>query len=314
MKRTLLFLFACAMGVVYAHAQIPDWILDIARGDTSKVKPVVQETESGKGVNKSVFCDAIIPALTIIRQQYRLERNGDFFGRQNKPYFAETYSLGVKISGGTLMHRCVIFPWENDADYQRINGSGKYNPTYFFSMQRSIVGNEWKTVELELGTQYVTALSSDSLLYKHTDATADFGLPIDETAGMKQGYMIWAYSTSNLKDSAMQVKFHQSELKIEAKTDGKTVSVKPANINNVLGGVFIVPQIERAGYIKLLLVGVAAKDSNGEWTLSLMTSKSGKLGKVDEPEKDDKSRRKKKGTDSQTTTVNNDDSELTPIK
>lgn len=305
MKKIIVFSLMLIVGAGQIYAQLPKWALDLGKRSVqadSTIVPLV------------TYLDAVQPALSIIRQQYRLERNGDFFGRQNKPYFAETYSLGIKISGGTILHRSVVFPWENDADYQRINGSGKYKPAYFRSMQRSVMGGEWKAVELELGTQYVAPFSSDSLLYRHTDATADFGLPIDETAGSKQGYMIWAYSTSNLQDSAMQVKFQQSELKIEAKTDGNTISVKPGNISNVLGGIFIVPQVERAGYIKLLLVGVAARNSHGEWSLNLMTTKSGELTKIDESGKSDKSRKKKKRTTVETTTVDNDDPELTPIK
>lgn len=305
MKKIIVFSLMLIVGAGQIYAQLPKWALDLGKRSEqadSTIVPLV------------TYLDAVQPALSIIRQQYRLERNGDFFGRQNKPYFAETYSLGIKISGGTILHRSVVFPWENDADYQRINGSGKYKPAYFRSMQRSVMGGEWKAVELELGTQYVAPFSSDSLLYRHTDATADFGLPIDETAGSKQGYMIWAYSTSNLQDSAMQVKFQQSELKIEAKTDGNTISVKPGNISNVLGGIFIVPQVERAGYIKLLLVGVAARNSHGEWSLNLMTTKSGELTKIDESGKSDKSRKKKKRTTVETTTVDNDDPELTPIK
>lgn len=302
------------MGTIYAHAQIPDWILDLANGDTAKVQPTLEDNRIRQSINGSVFCDAVQPALSIIRQQYRLERNGDFFGRQNKPYFAETYSLGVKISGGTILHRSVVFPWENDADYQRINGSGKYKPTYFKSMQHSVMGGEWKLVELELGTQYVAPFTSDSVLYKHTDATADFGLPADESPGLKQGYMIWAYSNTNLKDSAMQVKFQQSELKIEAKTDGKAISVKPDNLSNVLGGIFIVPQVERAGYIKLLLVGVAARNSHGGWSLNSMTKRSDELTEIDESGKSGKSRKKKKRATLETTTDDNDNPELTPIK
>lgn len=293
------------MGVGHINAQLPKWALDLGKRSKqadSIIVPLV------------TYLDAVQPALSIIRQQYRLERNGDFFGRQNKPFFAETYSLGIKISGGTILYRSVVLPWENDADYQRINGSGKYKPSYFTSMQRSVIESEWKAVELELGTHYVAPFTSDSLLYKHTDATADFGLPIDETAGLKQGYMIWAYSTSNLKDSAMQVKFQQSELKIEAKNDGMAISVKPDNISNVLGGIFIVPKVERAGYINLLLVGVAARNSHGEWSIKLMTTKSGELTKIDGSGKDDKSRKKKKRTTLETTTVDNDDPELTPIK
>lgn len=306
MKKIIVFSLMLIVGAGQIYAQLPKWALDLGKRSEqadSTIVPLV------------TYLDAVQPALSIIRQQYRLERNGDFFGRQNKPYFAETYSLGIKISGGTILHRSVVFPWENDADYQRINGSGKYKPAYFWSMQRSVMESEWKTVELELGTQYVTPFTSDSSLYRHTDATADFGLPIDETVGSKQGYMIWAYSISNLQDSAMQVKFQQSELKIEAKTDGKAISVKPDNISNVLGGIFIVPQVERAGYIKLLLVGVAARNSHGEWSLYLMTTKSGELTKIDESGKGDKTRKKKKRDDSEKITVENtDDSELTPIK
>ena len=305
MKQIIVISLMLIVGAGQIHAQLPKWALDLGKRSEqadSTIVPLV------------TYLDAVQPALSIIRQQYRLERNGDFFGRQNKPYFAETYSLGIKISGGTILHRSVVFPWENDADYQRINGSGKYKPTYFRSMQRPVIEGEWKAVELELGTQYIAPFTSDSSLYRHTDATADFGLPIDETAGLKQGYMIWAYSTTNMKDSAMQVKFQQSELKIEAKTDGKTISVKPDNISNVLGGLFIVPQVERAGYIKLLLVGVAARNSHGEWSLNLMTTKSDELTKIDESGKKDKSPKKKKRTTLETPTVDIDDSELTLIK
>lgn len=305
MKRLILFSLMLIIGVGHVNAQLPKWALDLGKRSKqadSTIVPLV------------TYLDAVRPALSIIRQQYRLERNGDFFGRQNKPYFSETYSLGIKISGGTILHRSVVIPWEKDADYQRINGSGKYKPAYFRSMQRSVIGGEWNSVELELETQYVSPMTSDSLLYKHTDATADFGLPIDETDGSKLGYMIWAYSTTNLQDSTMQVEFQQKELKIEAKTDDSVISVIPENISNVLGGIYIVPQVERAGYIKLLLVGVAARDSQGGWSLKLMTAKSGELTKIDSGKKD-RSKKRGKRTDSNIIASDNiDDSELTPIK
>ena len=305
MKKIIVFSLMLMVGAGHIYAQLPKWALDLGKRSEhvdSTIVPLI------------TYLDAVQPALSIVRQQYRLERNGDFFGRQNKPFFAETYSLGIKISGGTILHRSVVFPWENDTDYQRINGSGKYNPTYFRSMQRSVMGGEWKAVELELGTQYIAPFTSDSLLYKHTDATADFGLPIDETAGLKQGYMIWAYSNTNLKDSAMQVKFQQSELKIETKTDGKAISVKPDNLSNVLGGIFIVPQVERAGYIKLLLVGVAARNPQGGWLLKIFTTKSDEVTKIDS-DKGNKSQKRKKRSDSEKKAVDNtDDPELTPIK
>ena len=141
------------VGAGQIYAQLPKWALDLGKRSVqadSTIVPLV------------TYLDAVQPALSIIRQQYRLERNGDFFGRQNKPYFAETYSLGIKISGGTILHRSVVFPWENDADYQRINGSGKYKPTYFKACNVPLWKVNGKAVELELGTQYFAPFSSDS--------------------------------------------------------------------------------------------------------------------------------------------------------
>ena len=112
----------------------------------------------------------------------------------------------------------------------------------------------------------------------------------------------------------MQVKFQQTELKIEAKTDGKAISINPENISNVLGGIFIVPQVERAGYIKLLLVGVTARNSHGGWSLKLMTSKSGELTKIDSGKGDKSQKRKKRSDSEKLTQENTDDPELTPIK
>ena len=294
------------MGIGQIHAQLPDWAFDIVERN-KKADTVVAPSVS--------YLDAVQPALYIVRQQYRLERNGDFFGRQNKPYFAETYSLGIKIAGGTILQRKVMFPWENNADYQRVNNGGKYNPVHFKTLQRSINGGDWKAVELEFGTQYIAPFTSDSLLYRHTDATADFGLPIDETTGIKQGYMIWVYSTSNLQDSAMQIKFQQAELKIEAKGSGNSVNVKPDGISNVLGGIFIVPQVERPGYIKLLLSGIAAPKSENEWALKLMTSETSELTVVDKAGESKKQKKKKERSGMDSAPINSpEDIELTPIK
>lgn len=298
----MMLLFAAGQ----ANAQLPKWALDLAKrneqADTNTVVPLV------------TYLDAVQPALSIVRQQYRLERNGDSFGRNKKPYYGETYSLGIKISGGTILQRCVVFPWENDADYLRVNSSGKYEPAYFRSLQRSVRGGDWTAIELELGTQYIAPFTVDSLLYRHTDVTADFGLPVDDTVGSKQGYMIWAYSMTNTQDSAMQVKFQQNEMQIEVKADGKPVNVETA-LKNVLGGIFVVPQVERAGYIKLLLAGVAAKNKHDYWELKTMISKNDGLTKNDEPTKNEKTRKKKRHSNMvMESNGESDDSEPTPIK
>lgn len=270
---------------------------------------------SRAGNADSLVLKAVSPALGIIRQQYRLERNSDFYGKNNRPYYGETYTLSIKVPGSTILQHGVISPWNNDEDYQRVNKDGKYRPVYFKSMQRKLEDKGWQSVELELGTQYVSILSPDSLLYRHSDAMSDFGLPVDETEGLKHGYLIWAYSTTNLQDSTMQVKLQSSNHQVNVKSDSASIKVKPENTENLLGGIFVVPTIERAGYIKLYLVGVATQKTNNEWILNLLIKKAGEVTKIEKPEKAEKQKKKGKKKEPEVASKETiDESEPTPIK
>jgi hypothetical protein len=270
---------------------------------------------SRAGNSDSMIIKAVSPALSLIRQQYRLERNGEYFGKNKKAYFGETYSLGIKISGGTIMYRDVMFPWEKDEDYKRVNDSEKYKPVRFESMQHKVSEKEWKRVNLELGSQYTTPFTADSLLYRHTDATSDFGLSIDENIGTRRGYMIWVYSTTNQQDSTMQVNFQSSALTIDITPDSTSIALKPEKTEKLFGGLFVVPIVERPGYIKILLAGVAAMASNNEWTLKPVVS-SNNVTKIDEVKKIDKSKKKKKEKNDKESDSGKsvEGIELTPVK
>lgn len=73
---------------------------------TFKLKDLISQQEGVAATSgPSAELQAILPELSIIRQQYRLERNGEFFGKNNKPYYGESYSLAIKVSGGTMLDR-----------------------------------------------------------------------------------------------------------------------------------------------------------------------------------------------------------------
>ncbi len=267
-----------------------------------------------EGHNNSIISEAVAPALTIIRQQYRLERGGEYYGKNKRPFYGETYTLGVKVSGGTIMQRGVVIPWENDADFHRVKQGGKYKPAIYWSLQKSLSDSIWNTVELELGSQYVSPIDKDSLLFRHADAMSDFGLPIDETSGQKKGYMVWAYVNSNVNDSTMQVNLRQVSHNIENTEDSSYYSVSPKDADKVIGGIFVIPAIERAGYIKLQMAGIATKNKEGNWTLCLLAKKSNSNVKTEELEKKDKRQRKKKDEPKSKQEEAIDEFEPTPIK
>lgn len=296
MKRIILVLFS-SFSVLCSNSQTTDQI--IALFDRHPV-PDNKRIETG-----NLLTEAVKTALSIVRQQYRVERDGEFYGRKGKLYYGETYTLGVKISNSTILQRDAILPWENDDDYKRLNAGRNYSAEHLPSFQRQLSETEWKSVEFDF-KNLTRVKTNDSLLYESLDKIPDFGLPIDESIGEKNGYMIWVYSTTNLQDSAMQVTQKQESLSVEAKGDNRSIDIKPSDADRVLGGIFVIPKIERAGYIQVLLVGVAAKDSYNNWKLEMLTSQIDK-DQSEKPDKTAKPRKKKKQDKSE-------ESELTPIK
>lgn len=299
-KKSILLLVACAMTLTVSGQLVIE----------------VERPEGGLfgGSVQSEFIDAVTPALSIVRQQYRLERGGDYYGKSKRPYYGETYTLGIKVSGGTILQRGVIAPWENDEDYQRVNKDNKYKAEWYKTFQRSLQDSIWESVELELGTQYVSSFNSDNSLYIHADAMSDFGLPTDETPGKKNGYLVWACTSSSVQDSTMRVSLRQSSYQVDASPDSTTIAVNPSDADKVIGGLFVVPVIERAGYIKLLMAGVASKNNEGNWYLHLLTKGEESLTRVETNSKGKAKQKKVKESKEPKDANASDGSEPTPIK
>lgn len=225
------------------------------------------------------YVKAIESELFIIRQQYRLKRNNDngnqFYGKNNKPYFGESYSLAVKVSGGTIFLSHVMEPWIFDPDYVKYKESGNYIPSLFLTYRRSVSECQYEQTDLELNDRdYVMPLNSNNSLYLRIDAKNDFGLDLDESIGIKDGYMIWAYSKTNVRDSAMVVDFCPESFSIEAKGDSTLVEMNPTDPDKLLGGIFVCPKFEKNGKVQYVLTGVAVQNKENTWGLHLFSSKN----------------------------------------
>lgn len=242
---------------------------------TFKLKDLIRQQQGlAAKTDPSAELQAILPELSIIRQQYRLERNGEFFGKNNKPYYGESYSLAIKVSGGTIFLSNVMEPWEGDSDYARDNASGNYNTSLYWTYQRSINDANYNSIDLEIKgeSDYVRPLNADKTLYMHTDAISDFGLSIDKETGSKKGYMIWAYTKSEISDSAMVVDIRQSQHSVEAKSDSALVTMNPSTPEKIIGGIYVTPKFERGGRVQYLLSGVAVRNKSNGWDLQLLCS------------------------------------------
>lgn len=250
--------------------KLPKWLIEIGNtdvADTTKNEiPVISsDAINVDGTVTHIIFHAVAPALKIIKQQYRLKKDGDFFGRNNKPHFGESFSLGVKVAGGTILQNEVLYPWVNDKDYKDVNEAGKYTPVLYDSYQKSVVGGDYEKVDFELNTPYVKSVGKDSLLYIHSDVYSDFGLNMDTASGEKSGYMLWVYETDGKCDYKVEA------LNLQASVESTVIPMKTSSPSKVLGGVYVIPVNERPGTISFYLVGVASTYNNKDWSLKLLT-------------------------------------------
>lgn len=256
MKKTL-FIYILSIVPLLCYGQI----------DINKAFEALKQAKA----ETSIIESSVMAELSIVRQQFQLARDGKTYGKNNKPYYGESYSLAIKISNGMILSSSVIEPWKNDVDYNRLNQSGQYKPELFWTYQRSLNDVDYHEVDLEFGTVYNHPLDVKQQLYVHDEKKGDFGLEIDESAGEKSGYMVWVSST-NLQDSAMSVSIKQTPLNLVASEDSARIALDASDDNNILGGLFVVPRYERGGRIQLRLVGVAVPaEADGKWELYLLT-------------------------------------------
>lgn len=248
--------------------------------------------------DNGIVLESITPELSIIRQQYRLKLKEDYYGKNNKPYYGEKYSLGIKVGGGLLFLSNIVKPWEGDADFERVTAKRKYLPELFWSYQRGLRDSVYHDVELEMyNPNYVFPINADSTLYRQDDQVSDLGLIINDSAGKKNGYMVWAYTQTNVQDSAMNVTLRQSSYVFDAKPDSMQIAMSPDNPEKILGGLFVVPKYEQGGRVQMQLAGVAVRTKNGKWALQVLLN----------PEA-------KKSEKTQKTATKESDDEPTPIK
>ena len=214
-------------------------------------------------VELGIVYQAVSPALKVVTQQYKLGKDGKYYGSNNNPYFGESVSLAVKIAGGTIMQNKVVYPWNFDKNFKTY--SETHTPAYHATLQASLNGEAPEGVNFELGTPYVKPVGENALLYSHSDMYSDFGLTVDTVAGEKKGYMLWIYKGTDQYEHTVEM------LDVTATADSTVIAMNPVHPENLLGGLYVVPVNERPGTISFHLVGVASTKNDVDWSLQMFT-------------------------------------------
>lgn len=248
-KRYMLILFAVLMGQV-GFGQLGSW--------------------PGSS-NQQLVRDAVEDGFFVVRQYYQLQdTTADrraYFGRQGNPYFGCVYTLAVKGGPGYYTDGKLIEPWMYDAAYDDFRGSVKFVPVLFKA--------ECRNIKDKIYTPFIFHPDSCEVLpegnvYAVSDSSVGQGFRPDTVAEMKEGWMVLVTTETSLADcdsAEIMLEVYREKLVVPA---GKVFcEIKtPSTTHQVLGGVFMQPEIPAPGQVVFSLVGLVGK-KEGKWGITI---------------------------------------------
>lgn len=204
---------------------------------------------------------AIKKGLVVLRQDYQI-LNEDDEPIGNKPgmnCYGRTYSCGIRIDRNQfLVTKNFVTPWNNES----IVKSDKRRPQVSYSgfLTLNTIHFEQFDCDVEEASEEIT-----NHLYK-IEASEVEGFEIDENTGKKKGYAVWL-KCSNIIDmthapTGLSLEFTLFNITTKENTFIYELPTQPKG--NIIGGVFIVPTVNKIGTIELKVNGMFEK-RGGIW-------------------------------------------------
>lgn len=219
--------------------------------------------------NQQLIEDAVKSGIFIVHRSYRLQdttvATPTFFGWQNRNYFGETYSLGIKVKEGYYFTDKAVRPWKYDSKFEEHADSKKFAPVLSASEYRMLGDTSYNV--LPNGNILTMEISTDRVYL--TQDTALFhqkGFSVDERDGIKKGWLAWLVTDQLMEEENLQTPsfvIYRSELTFEQGKEKYEIR-DPATNKHILGGFYILPEITDIGQISFRLAGLAHHE-DGKW-------------------------------------------------
>jgi hypothetical protein len=239
-----------------------------------------------KSANQQLVEDAVGDGFFVVNSRYRLRnvKEKKFYGWENKDYFGETITLGIKTHEGYLIDSRAITPWQNDANFEEYRDNKSFEPvlwqtTYRCKSDTAFSDLNIETTEFKADVYGKFQFAADTLFHKQ-------GFLTDNSDGNKNGWLVWVLAPDSASNES-DLLVYRSEIEFIA--GQKAYDIKTAaTAKTILGGVFVIPQVEKIGQITFYLSGIAV-EKNGEWQIvRLGSAVADKNVKVDEKSKQTK--------------------------
>ena len=195
--------------------------------------------------------EAVQGGLYVVESSYVLEdTTGQRFGLDGNSYFNRLSYAGFALKGGVIIPAAAFSPWGEDPSFEPYKNA--YRPV-LFGMNIRMIGD-------------TASLSIESLAFKDTISLWDgmiaarksdiAGFAVDTTSGEKDG---WFILIEKEKNTILSIH------KAIAISSQKPQRVNlPYNIANVLGGIYVVPQVEGVGKVCFRVCGIVPPSEAGK--------------------------------------------------
>lgn len=212
--------------------------------------------------NQQLIDEALSGAFIKINQSYELcdTVRDEHFGRNGKDYFNIIPFIGINTSKGCVFPSSMLKPWTYDSEYDEYKG--QYKP--ITSVSKYSVLNTDKELGIDSSNQPASGTGITKYLCLLNDTIQQqSGLPIDTVPGIKDGWLIWLSSNTNLVDTD-SVRFTSIKKEIEVPVDGGYLHIdKPEITEIVYGGVYVNPVQTSIGQLTFTLTGVMVLGDEG---------------------------------------------------
>ncbi|MDR2232001.1 MAG: hypothetical protein LBE56_02620 [Tannerella sp.] len=226
--------------------------------------------------NQQLIEDAVKDGFFIIRQRYQLQdttaRTPTYFGWQNRDWFGESYSLGVKVKTGYYLFDKAIIPWLYDTNFEQYKTNSKYVPVLSDGDFRTFENIDYQS--LPRGNALIKEGSSNRIfLLPDTSSFQQKGFSVDTGKGEKKGWLVWVTTDKPLEEQPDQKPsclIYRLELNFEQGKNSYDVK-DPATDKNIVGGFYFLPEITDIGQITFSLSGVLLRE-NGSWQVAVLSN------------------------------------------
>lgn len=215
--------------------------------------------------NQQLIDEALAGAFVKVNQSYELcdTVKDEHFGRNGEDYFNIIPFLGINTEKGLVFPSAILEPWTYDGDFDEYKG--QYKP--ITSSSKISVLNTNEDLGLAISEATVSGKSITKLLCVLNDTIQNQnGLAVDTVPGLKNGWLIWLSSNTNLVETD-SVRFTSLKKEIEVPINGGYLHIdKPEISETAYGGVFVTPVQTSIGQLTFTLTGVMVLDEEG-WGL-----------------------------------------------